>query len=95
MTTADDIYTKEATECPGTMLPESHYRMCYRREHKDWRLRDERKDWTDPNALVHVADYEGPINLNWLDRGSHIFHDGAVFIDENNIAHLIDPEKDA
>ncbi len=86
------LYEQDAAEVPGTMLPERHYRLCYRRANEDWRLRDERKSWTDPTALIHVAGYEGDINLNWLDHGSHIFHDGQVYMDENNIAHFIDPE---
>ena len=96
MTTAEEqdarLYTGAAAEIPDTMLPESHYRLCFRREHHDWRLRDERKPWTDSTALIHVAGYEGDVNINWLDHGSHIFHDGKVYMDENNIAHFIDPE---
>jgi len=65
-------------------LPYSHYRLCYRRSNKDWRLRDERR-----NILTFVSDYQGIINLNWWDELSHIHHDGWVEIDTEGVAHLI------
>ena len=79
-----DLSTGVKTET-NVELPESHYRLCYRRPQRDYRMRDERS-----GDLYHVKGYAGDINLNWLDGGSHIFHDGKVFLDENYIAHLID-----
>lgn len=71
----------------GVGLPNSHWRMCYRRAHKDWRLRNE-----ENGDLYHVANYVGPINLNWFDGHSHFFHDGEIYMDENYVAHLKDPD---
>lgn len=65
-------------------LPFSHYRLCYRRANRDWRLRDETS-----NRLIFVKDYQGIINLNWWDELSHIHHDGEIQLDTDNIAHLI------
>ncbi len=67
-------------------LPESHWRMCFRRAHKDWRLRNE-----ETGELYHVANYEGDINLNWFDGHSHFFHDGSVYLDSEFTAHLTNP----
>jgi hypothetical protein len=29
-----------------------------------------------------------------MDGGSHIFHDGPIYIDEHEVAHFIDPDED-
>ena len=81
-----------AVEKPDTTLPDSHYRLCYRRAHNDWRVRDERKPFTDPEALIFVAGYLGDLNGDWQDGGSHIFHNGPIYIDKDNVAHFIDPD---
>jgi len=73
-------------------LRASHYRMCYRRAHQDYRLRDEIPDSSGRQRLFHVRAYTGDLNGNWQDGGSHIFHDGPVYIDEDLVAHLIDPD---
>lgn len=67
---------------------ESHWRLCYAREVKAWRLRDERKDVYDPSSLVIVNEYKGVINLNWFDGGTHVFHDGKAKVDENGVCHF-------
>ena len=67
-------------------LPDSHYRLCYRRQFGDWRLRDERTA-----ELYHVENFAGDgdaTQVTWMDGGSHIFHDGPIYLDENNVAHL-------
>lgn len=52
---------------------DSHWRMCYARDVKGWRLRDERT-----GDLTIVRDYKGIVNLNWFDQGTHVFHDGKA-----------------
>jgi len=67
----------------------THYRLCYHRAGLNWRVRNERT-----GELWLVDKYEGDINLNYLDRGSHIFHDGVVQvenIDGQDVAILSDP----
>jgi hypothetical protein len=71
----------------GQRLPNSHWRLCYHRAGRDWRLRNERT-----NELTFVNDYRGNISINWLDHGSHVFHDGPVVLDKDGIAYFIDPE---
>ena len=68
-------------------LPASHYRLCYNRMGEDWRLRDERT-----GELRFVKGYYGPMNIDWLDHGSHVFHNGPVNVDQNGIAHFVDPD---
>ena len=72
-------------------LPTSHYRLCYNRagipSGDIWRVRDERN-----GDLRLVKKIEGEVNFSWMDKGSHVFHDGKVRIDEEGIAHLIDDE---
>lgn len=67
-------------------LPDSHWRMCYRRAHEDWRLRNE-----ENGDLYHVLNYEGDFNMNWFDGHSHFFHDGPIFMDKDHVAHLENP----
>ena len=62
---------------------DSHFRLCYHRAGRDWRVRDERT-----GELWLVKDYEGTLNANWLDGGSHIFHTGMVKIDSEGVAHF-------
>ncbi len=80
-----DLHTGLKTE-GDIELPPSQYRLCYRRAYKDWRVRDERT-----RELYHVEDIaECPININWTDQGSHIFHMGGIYIDEDYVLHLRD-----
>ena len=91
-TELDRLETVGVAHRPDTMLPESHYRLCRRNSGEDWRIRDERKPWTDPDALIFVNKYKGDLNGNWMDGGSHIFHDGPIYIDKDEVAHFIDPD---
>lgn len=59
----------------GRLLPKSTYRLCYRRAHYDWRVRDEEMDWFDPDSLHFVAGYVGDLVGSWFnDPLAHIFH---------------------
>lgn len=71
-------------------LPSSHWRACFRRSEGDWRTRNERT-----NQLYHVAGYTpgGTLCLNWQDGGSHIFHDGPIYIDKDLNVKFIDPDE--
>ena len=79
------VYLPKDAEAPA--LPEgaheTHYRLCYNRPGRDWRLRDERT-----GNLTLVKDYRGVMNVNWLDGGTHIFHDGPVYVDAEGVAHF-------
>ena len=78
----------------GLHRSSTHNRLCYRRASRDWRLRDERMAWNDPEALKYVSSYVGDMSVEWNrnDSIAHIFHNGYVTIDEDNVAHLYDPE---
>jgi len=89
----------------GLKLDKTFNRMCYFREQKVWRLRDEEKtaeyakngwDLQSPDLLKLVNSYEGDGKLSWAysDQFAHIYHEGPVIIsDEDNIAHLYDPDE--
>ena len=72
------------------VLPASHWRVCFRRPRGDWRTRNERND-----KLYHVAGYTpgGIMNINWKDGGSHIFHDGPIYMDGDLNVLFIDPDE--
>ena len=77
-----------AADSPFPQGRDTHWRICFARELADgnepcWRLRDERTD-----ELWFVQGYEGPMNVNYFDKGSHIFADGPCSVDENMIAHF-------
>jgi hypothetical protein len=78
----------------GLQRTSTHNRLCYRRASNDWRLRDERMRPDDPEALKYVYSYVGDMNAEWNrnDSIAHIFHNGYVTIDEDNVAHLYDPD---
>lgn len=77
------------TENPFPQGRDSHWRLCYARELATsgeaayWRLRDERT-----GELWFVSGYDGTVNVNWADGGSHCFVDGPVSVDENKVAHF-------
>ncbi len=73
------------SEPPKGLREDSHWRLCYYRAERNWRLRDERT-----GVLRLVDGYKGDLNITWFDGSTHIFHDGEVVVDENNIAHFID-----
>ena len=68
-----------STDHPFPQGRNSHWRLCYARELAEkgdeapWRLRDERT-----GELWFVKDYKGLVNVNYLDKGSHVFVDGPV-----------------
>lgn len=72
------------------LLPVSHWRTCFRRAKADWRTRNERT-----GELFHVAGYTpgGVLNLNWQDGGSHIFHDGPIYLGDDLHVLFIDPDE--
>ena len=84
---ADYDFPHEATD-----LPDTHWRLCYNRAGSEadkrphWRLRDERTQELYSND---IRDYQGIVNINWLDGGPHVFHDGRVFIDNEGVAHFV------
>ena len=68
-------------------MPETfpHARLCFHRAGENWRIRDERE-----GRLWLVDGYYGPITINWLDQGTHIFHDGKIEVGEDRIAHFVE-----
>jgi len=66
-------------------LPSSKYRLCYRRPDQRWRLRKEDEGIA---GLIMVEDYCGPMNMEWFDRGSHIFIRQSVDLDSEGVAHF-------
>ena len=77
-------------EVEGVRREKPHNRLCYRRQSQEWRLRDERLEWNHPDALVFTKSYKGDLNAEWHTNDSiaHIYHNGYVIIDENDVAHL-------
>lgn len=76
-------------------LWDSHWRICANKgannveaDKPEWRLQDERKRGTPEHFLIYVKGYEGLMNLNWLDDGQHVFHDGRIVLDTEEIAHF-------
>jgi len=94
LTTWRDLLAPRHEEVEGTRREKTHNRLCYRRATEEWRLRDERKDWNDPNALVFTKSYKGDLNSEWHknDSVAHIYHNGYAIIDKNDVAHLYDTE---
>ena len=74
------------------LLEPTHNRLCYRRETKQWRIRDERKDWNNSEALKFVEAYIGDLVAEWdsSDPWAHIYHNGYAIIDTDDICHLYD-----
>ena len=94
LTTWRDLLAPRHEEVEGVRREKTHNRLCYRRATEEWRLRDERKDWNDPNALVFTKSYKGDLNTEWHknDSVAHIYHNGYAIIDKNDVAHLYDTE---
>ena len=78
----------------GRIRKKTHNRLCYRRATEEWRLRDERFDWIEPEALVFTKSYVGDLNAEWHanDSIAHIYHNGYAIIDKDDVAHHYDPE---
>lgn len=78
-----------ATDKPFPQNHESHWRLCYAREKATvgddfhWRLRDERT-----GDLWFVKGYEGMADVDYFDKGSHVFVTGPATVDENGLAHF-------
>jgi hypothetical protein len=80
------IYTGAETYSDYGNIPvgPSHYRLCYNRKGRNYRVRDERT-----GKLWLVDGYRGIINLNWFsgavnlgdEYDAHIFHDGPIVVD--------------
>ena len=91
----------------GTGRRKTHNRLCYRRAQTDFRVNDDGTDLngfgnrnpdTDKTPLkerklAYVKSYVGDLVSIWNknDTVAHIYHDGVIIIDENDVAHLYDP----
>jgi hypothetical protein len=77
-------------EVEGMRRESTHNRLCYRRESKEWRVRDERMSWNHPDALKFIKSYVGDLSGEWhiADSVAHIYHNGYVIIDSDNVCHL-------
>lgn len=75
-------------ESKGTELESDHWRLCYFRQERAWRVRRERD-----GELFLANNYVGDANINWQDSGPHWHHDGPIHIDEEGTAHLIDEDN--
>ena len=78
----------------GERRESTHNRLCYRRQSQEWRLRDERLPWNHPEALKFTQSYVGLLSAEWhmADSVAHIYHNGYVIIDKDDVAHLYDTE---
>jgi len=77
-----------------TYMPKSQYRLCANIGGDNWRLRDE-----PTGRLLMVDGFYGSLHLNYLDKGSHVFHIDDCVLDRNietglTIAHFIDNDLD-
>ena len=77
-------------EVDGERRESTHNRLCYRRESQEWRLRDERMAWNNPEALKFTKNYVGDGVFEWhmADSIAHVYHNGYAIIDKNDVAHL-------
>lgn len=65
-------------------LPDTHNRICAAVGAEKFRWRDERT-----GSLRMVEGVKGWINANWLDGGSHIFHDGPAHLDAEGYVRML------
>ena len=77
-----------------TYMPKSQYRLCANIGGDNWRLRDE-----PTGRLLMVDGFYGSLHLNYLDKGSHVFHIDDMVLDRDpetgrTIAHFIDSALD-
>ena len=80
----------------GDIRPDTFNRLCYRRWEsngtpaQEWRLRDERMAWNNPEALKFTKNYFGDGVFEWhmADSIAHVYHNGYAIIDKNDVAHL-------
>lgn len=87
---ANTVQLIEVPDGQPQFLTTAHHRLCYYREVKQWRIRNE-----DTGDLRLVDDYEGDLNVNWMDGGSHVFHDGPVVIDGEGKAWFFETDDEA
>lgn len=79
---ADPARQPEMPPSDAEHLFTGYCRMCYRRSHADWRVRDE----LGSKKVTFVKTYHGRVKLYWYDKAAHIFHghpdrlDGAVYL---------------
>lgn len=76
------------SQTPFPQGRETHWRLCYARELAEtvqpcWRVRDERT-----GELWFANDYRGVVNINYFDKGSHVFVDGKAYVDEQGVARF-------
>jgi hypothetical protein len=57
----------------GMQKPWAFTRLCYNREEKTMRFRNELT-----GELEHVLDYQGDFDLSWRDSGTHVFTTGTA-----------------
>jgi len=90
LTTYRDPTIQPHLEVEGERRASTHNRLCYRRTSQEWRLRDERMEWNHPDALKFTKSYVGDLNGEWhiADSVAHIYHNGYVIIDSDNVCHL-------
>ncbi len=69
----------------GVYQPADHYRLCANIYDDNWRLRNE-----STGKLLMVNGYSGSLHLNYLDKGSHIFHTESGVICPSGVFHFID-----
>lgn len=78
-----------ATNKPFPQGHKSHWRLCYAREKATvgdeyhWRLRDERT-----GDLWFVKGYEGMADIDYMDKGSHIFVTGPAVVGDDGLARF-------
>ena len=68
-----------------------HYRMCFFIGRGLWRVLDENPDSPQFRHLELGKGYIGDWKMNWNERGSHLFQNGPIIIDDKKIFHLYDP----
>jgi len=72
---------------------DSHQRLCYRRSHRDWRVRDERRPEMPDALMLGIAGYLGDFvaEKEAVDPIAHLYHNGPIIVEEGTrIAHLYD-----
>jgi len=76
-------YAHLTCECPEMILPDDakevqgtgYWRLCFRRNMQDWRLRDEAG-----GVLEYVSTYKGILNHDWYDQTAHLYHVGKAYL---------------
>ena len=89
----DDAVPHLMVPGPALFSPvDPHIRQCRLVPTKQWRARDENRDNPTFGDTILGSGYVGDHVLEWLERGSHIFHDGIMKQPEPlGLFHLYDP----